>query len=53
MSNFTIMADTTCDLGETYQQEYDIKAQKKRLSECRKRAEELETLLCKPQTPRT
>ena len=29
------------------QQEYDIKAQKKRLSECRKRAEELETLLCK------
>ena len=29
------------------QQEYDIKAQKKRLSVCRKRAEELETLLCK------
>ena len=25
MSNFTIMADTTCDLGENYQQEYGIK----------------------------
>lgn len=25
MQNFTIMADTTCDLGENYQQEYGIK----------------------------
>ena len=25
MNNFTIMADTTCDLGENYQQEYGIK----------------------------